>query len=474
METIARPVRLTGLTALRWGLRFARDPLTATRRSFDHFGPFVILAEALPLIRPRRAVMLGVPLVWTAGAAFNRELLSDPDKWRGTSLLPGGPKHSAARRMSAGLTRMTGHQHAHHRKHLLNPLRRTNVKALVKNMIELAERETTSWPVGKMIDLWEYSRRLTRIFAVELLFGGGDQARLIADLVSQLMGHKWDRRAFIFPINLPNTLYGQIVRESEVLERHLLQWAAGKRGRIDERDLGSIIVNSPDADGKIADDAIIVGQLPSLFAAASEASQSVLAWTLLLLTQHPHVEAALVAELRDKLVGASRSLENAIDVPLLDAVIKESMRLLPPVPLQIRVAQCDTTIAGTDMPKGSRVILNTFLTNRMPELFPEGDTFRPERWLTIAPTAFEFPVFSAGPYSCPGYWFGLTSIKIALTAILTRYQINLSRDACVNYTVQPTMRPLAAIPVLLNRRNGGRLFVTPVGGEIRNLVRFSE
>src|SRR6185437_11273114 len=81
MDTTVTPVRLTGSQALRWGWRFARDPLIATRRSLDAFGPFVMLSEALPFIRPARAVMLGVPLVWTAGSTFYRELLSDPDKW---------------------------------------------------------------------------------------------------------------------------------------------------------------------------------------------------------------------------------------------------------------------------------------------------------------------------------------------------------------------------------------------------------
>jgi cytochrome P450 len=342
-------------------------------------------------------------------------------------------------------------------------------------MTELAETEIASWPVGEPIDLWEYSRRLMRRFAVELLFGGGgEQGYSIADLVSRLMERKWDRRAIAFPVNLPITLYGQIVRESEVLERRLLEWVAAKRGKVDGRDLTSIMVNSPDADGNPSDDAAIVGQIPSLFAAASEASQSVLTWTLLLLMQHPRIAADLFDELRDKLGGTSPSLDHAIDLPFLDAVVKESMRILPPVPLQIRVAQCDTTIAGHDVPKGTHVILNTFLTNRTSELYPEGDGFRPERWFTIAPTAFEFPVFSGGPHSCPGYWFGLATIKVALAAILTRYRMNLPLDARIDYRVQPTMRPLESVPVLLGLQDGDRLSATPISGKIRNLVRFPQ
>jgi cytochrome P450 len=469
----ATPVRLTGPSALRWGLRFARDPLLATRRCFDAFGPFVVLAEALPFIRPRGVALLGVPLVLTAGAAFHRELLSDPATWRGVSLLPGGPRNSAARRMSSGLTRMTGHRHAHYRRLLTPALRKAAVDALIHNMARLADAEVACWPVGGTIDLWEHPRRLMRRFAVELLFGGnGEQGYRIADQVSRLMEGKWGWGAFV-PINLPMTAYGQIVREAELLERRLLEWAASKRGQVDDRDLASIIVNSPDADGNPPCDATIIGQIPSLFGAASEASQSALSWTLLLLAQHPRVERELLDELRTKRGGASPSLDAVGDLRYLDAVVKESMRILPPVPLQIRVAQCDTTIAGNPMPNGTRVMLNTFLTNRMPDLYPEGDVFRPERWFTIAPSTFEFPVFSGGPHSCPGYWFGLTAVKVALAAILTRYRPAVAADARIDYKVQPTMRPLQRVPVVLHRQDGA-FAAAPIRGKVRSLVRLPQ
>jgi len=476
-DATATPVRLTGLTTLRWAWRFARDPLMATCHCFDAFGPFVILAEALPFtapfMRPSHAVLLSVPLVFAAGAAFHRELLSDPATWRGVSLLPGGPRNSAARRTSQGLSRMTGHRHAHYRKLLVSPLRKIRVDALTAKMARLAETEVASWPVGEAIDLWEYPRQLMQRLAVELLFGGNsEQGYLIADLVSRLMEAKWGRSAFA-PINLPITAYGRIVRECALLERLILEWAGSKRGQVDNGDLASIIVNSPDADGSPPSDATIVGQIPSLFAAASEASQSALTWTLLLLTQHPPVARELLDELRSKLGGAAPSFDAVSHLAYLDAVVKEAMRILPPVPIQVRVAQHDTTIAGHYVPNGTRVMLNTFLTNRIPDLYTEGDVFQPQRWFTIAPTAFEFPVFSGGPHSCPGYWFGLTAVKVALAAILMRYRIALPPGARIDYRVQPTMRPLQNVPALLHRQDGA-FAATPISGKIQNLVKFPQ
>jgi cytochrome P450 len=466
------PVRLTGGAAWRWALRFARDPLTATRRAFAAFGPFAVLAEALPFVKGPRAVLLNVPLVLTAGAAFNRELLSDPETWRGVSLLPGGPRNSAARRLAQGLTRTTGHQHAHYRKLVAPPLRRTSVNAMAEKMAQLAEAEVASWPAGQTIDIWEFPRRIMRSFAVELLFGGNSEdGYFIADAVSRLMEGKWGGSAFALRINLPFTPYGRIVRESALLERRLLEWAQTKRGKIDGRDVVSIIVNSPDAEGNPPCDATLVGQIPSLFAAAFEAGQSALTWTLLLLAQHPQVAAPLLDELRNKMGRTSPSLSDAGELSYLDAVVRESMRILPPVPFQLRVAQCDTKIFGYPLPRGTRVILNAFLTNRMPHPYPNGDVFRPERWFTIAPTAFEFPVFSGGPHSCPGYWFGSAAVKIALAAILTRYRLVLAPDTRIDYRVQPTMRPLQRVHVLVHPQDGA-FAATPIRGRIRDLVTF--
>jgi cytochrome P450 len=448
-----------------------------TRHCLDAFGPFVMLAEVLPFtppfIRSARPVLLRVPLVLSAGATFHRELLSDPATWRGVSLLPGGPKNSAARRMSLGLTRMTGDAHAYYRKLLVAPLRKASVDALTTGMARLAEVEAASWPVGESIDLWEHTRRLMQRLAVELLFGDtSGQGHAIADRVSRLMAAKWGLRP-LAPINLPITSYGRMLREAELLERDLLEWARNKRGALDNRDIASIIVNSPDADGCPLDDAAIAGQMPSLFAAASEASQTVLTWTLLLLALHPRVARELLDELRNKLGGTAASLDGVGQLPYLDAVVKESMRIIPPVPMQMRVAQHDTTIAGHHAPNGTRAILNTFLTNRMPDLYPEADVFRPDRWFTIAPSPFEFPVFSGGPYSCPGYWFGLTSVKVALAALLTRYRMVLPGGARIDYRVQPTMRPLQSLRVRIHRQDGA-FAATPVTGRIRNLVRFPQ
>ena len=81
------------------------------------------------------------------------------------------------------------------------------------------------------------------------------------------------------------------------------------------------------------------------------------------------------------------------------------------------------------MPQGTRILLSTFITNRTAERYPEPDTFWPERWAAINPTAFEYPVFSAGPRNCPGYLFGMAMVKVAVAAIVRRYRIEFPAGA---------------------------------------------
>ena len=467
-----KPVRVTGVSALRRGLDFARDPLAATRRAFEAFGPFVILDQAVPLIRLKRTLMLGVPLVLTAGASFNAEVLSDSETWRGVSVLPGGPKNSAARRMTAGLPRLTGSRHAHYRKLIAPPLRRSSVEALYGNIARIAEAEIASWPLGEPVDLWDRIRLLMQRLSIELLFGAdGAQCGPIAELSGSMMERKWGPGAFALPLNVPFTSYGRIVRDSENLERRILQWVRGKRGRADPHDLAAIVVNGPDQDGKPPDDATIVAHIASLFALSSEGSQSALMWTLILLAQHSQLAAALGDELNNKIGGVSAALDKAGELSYLDAVVRESMRILPPVPLQIRVAQCNTTIAGHQLPQRTRLMLNTYLTNRMGVFEPDGDVFQPERWSTLTPNAFEYPVFSAGPHLCPGYWFGTAAVKIALAAILTRLRVELPAATRIDYRAQPTLRPRQRVNVVLRPADGRTPAPVPITGTIRDLVK---
>ncbi len=463
-----RPPELTGLAALRAGWQFARDPIRAMRLNYEAYGPCVVIGKALPFVLHPKVVLLGAPLILAAGAALNREVLNNATTWRSVSFLPGGPRNSAARRLSENLTRMTARRHAHYRKLISAPLHKHSVDALGNDMVRLAQEAVASWPTGAAIDLGQYIYRLVRLIAIDLLFGADRTLGYpIADMTNQLMERKWSGSAMAFKVNLPMTAYGRSLREAATLERCAIAWAEKKRGQVDPRDLVSIIVNSPDPDGNPASAATIARSIPALVTMTSEACQTSLTWACLLIAQHPRV----AREVLDELTGVAPSVEAIMSLPRLDAVVKETMRILPPVPLQMRVAERETVLLGWPVPKGARLVLSAFVTNRVPDLYPEADRFLPERWATINPTAFEYQVFGGGPRNCPGYLFAMKVMKVALAAMLTAYRVEISAGARIDYRVQPTLRPAGSMPVVLHRQDGA-FAAAPIRGNIRSLIRF--
>jgi cytochrome P450 len=465
------PIHLTGPAAVRVGWRLLRDPITAMRRNHAEYGPLIVVSDLLPFTRSVKLATLGLPLILAAAPEFNNEVLNDPAVWRPVGIFPGGPRGSAARRLGAGLARMNGPRHAHYRRLLMPPLRKGSVEALGDKMIRLADEEIAAWPAGETIDLWERVCRLMHTYAIGLLFGD-DRARgyPVAEMISDMFALKWSPAVRACPINLPVTPYGQFLKEGDTLERCILDWAGKKRGATDGGDLLSIVVNNPEEDGTAVRDTTIVGLMPQLFGAVFETCQNALIWTLFLLGQHPRVAGELLDELQTGLGDEPPTLHNIAQLPWLDAVIKESMRILPPAPMQARVAQQDTTIGGYPVPKGSRVLLSAFVTNRMPARYPEPDSFWPERWASINPTPFEYLVFSAGPRNCPGFLLGMAMVKVAVAAILQRHRVEFVPQAAVDYIARPGLRPRGKVQAVLHRQDGG-FSRARVAGNIFDLVK---
>jgi cytochrome P450 len=465
------PIHLTGPAAMRAGWRLLRDPITAMRQNHAEYGRLIVISDLLPFTHKVKLATLGLPLILAAGPELNHEVLNNPTVWRPVSIFPGGPRNSAARRLGAGLARMNGPRHAHYRRLMLPPLRKTSVEGLGDKMIRLADEEIAGWPAGETIDLWERVCRLMHGYAIGLLFGDDrERGYPVAEMISDMFALKWSPAVRACPINLPVTPYGQFLKEGETLERCILEWAGKKRGTVDGSDLLSIMVNNPEEDGTAARDTTIVGLMPQLFGAVFETCQNALIWTLFLLAQHPRVAGELLDELQTGLADGPPSLAAIADLPWLDAVIKESMRILPPAPMQARVAQQETSIGGDPAPNGTRVLLSSFVTNRLPERYPQPDSFWPERWASINPTPFEYLVFSAGPRNCPGYLLGMAMVKVAVAAILRRYRIELPPASRVDYIARPGLRPRGRVQAVL-RPQDGAFSRSKIAGNIFDLVK---
>jgi cytochrome P450 len=191
-----------------------------------------------------------------------------------------------------------------------------------------------------------------------------------------------------------------------------------------------------------------------LFMAGHETTANVLAWALFILTQDSASARRLAEELRAVLSGRPATLEDLPRLPFARAVIEETMRLYPPVPLLSRQAVADGTIAGRPVRKGSIVLVSPWILHRRPRLWDQPDAFIPDRFLPGAPRPprHAYIPFSTGPRVCTGQHLGLAEAVICLATLFQAVELRLAPGIEVMPVARLTLRPGAALPMLLRPR----------------------
>lgn len=195
-----------------------------------------------------------------------------------------------------------------------------------------------------------------------------------------------------------------------------------------------------------------------LFAAGFDTASSALTWWLGLMATHPDVAQRVRHE-----VAAARSegagLDTLARLPLLNATIKEAMRLYPPsTALFNRVALRDVVIDGTPIPKGTLAVVPIWHLHRDPRAFPEPERFLPERFLPGAPPAPRgaYLPFGAGPHFCLGQHFATVEMALVAAHVIERFDLALADgDALPEPVVDLALKPKQPLRLRFTRRDDG-------------------
>jgi cytochrome P450 len=440
-------------------LRFYRNPFRLLRSLHATYGHVAALAQGDP------------SFVFAFGSELNHQLLAQPELFEnGTGPLIRLPKNTAVERLFAqNLAVMNGTHHKQQRRLMQPAFHRQQVQGYCTDMVALTERMLDRWQPHSSIDLLTEMQQLTQQIAVKTLFGVDDEAELrqVGILMRRAITLTTSPLALLAPFNVPGLPFHRANRLTERLEDYIRSLAARKRKEPDATDVLATLVRVRDEDGAKLNDAKLIGHAFTLFVAGHETTSNALTWALFLLNQHPRICADLLDELEGTLHGAAPMVEQLGQLRLLEGVVKESLRLLPPAPIGIRIAAADCELAGYALPRGANVIYSEFITHRLPELYPEPDRFKPERWFTLERSTYEYLPFAAGPHMCIGWAFATQELKLVLAMLLQRYRLAVVPGA----TIAPHigMRPIKGMPmrVLVQDRQFERV---PVRGGIHELV----
>ncbi|MEL7495611.1 MAG: cytochrome P450, partial [Cyanobacteria bacterium J06554_11] len=269
---------------------------------------------------------------------------------------------------------------------------------------------------------------------------------------------------------LPWHRYLNLAAQYEQGMRSLIE-AKRKRGS-DDPDVLSMLMQVQDEETQTGlSEEELLGHVGVLFVAGHETSANALTWTLLLLSQHPKIMADVLDELESVLQGGAPSIEQLQALPLLDRVIKESMRVLSPVPWNGRVTARETVLGGYTLPADTEVLVSISQTHHMGDLYPDPERFSPGRWETIEPNSYEYNPFSAGPRLCIGAGFAMMEMKIILATLLQRYRLEFVTQPPVDRTGVIVMSPKRGLQLRIAEQD--RQFQKGVGrvrGNVREMV----
>lgn len=458
---------IRGLTAGQMYLKFIQDPINGIAYAHRKWGCLSLFGNVLPFRQRERLRVLAL------GPEFNRQVLGNPIIFRSTRMTVPGPPNSSHYRLSRGLIALNGELHSMERCLALPLFKKSAIEAYHQQLIIIIEQELGDWPLGKRIDIGSKVLELFVRISSRFLFRQKNPQKAY-DLGLAL--HEWLRLSWpfvaIFPVNWPGTTYHHMLQVAGEIERSLLEIIEEIRhAELEGTDQLSFLIKShtKNADGLSSE--FLTGQIATLFLLSFLSPTTALTWTLFLLAQHPHVAADLVDELNETLHGNPPTMEELQRLPLLDAVVKESMRILPPVPYSIRQASQPAQLGEAELKKGDFVFCSHYFTHHMEDLFDLPNDFRPQRWFDINPGPFEYLPFSAGPRWCIGSNFAMTAIKTSIAMILQRFRPIVAPDTRLDCLLQINLKPKYGLPMVLYRQDRGFQYV-PVQGNIHQMVKF--
>jgi sterol 14-demethylase len=287
------------------------------------------------------------------------------------------------------------------------------------------------WGDAGLFDLLEFTKELTIYTSSHCLLGSefrhelsGEFARVYHDLEQSIKPI-----AYVFP-NLPLPVFRRRDRARSRLHGMVEQIMA-RRARTAEKSTNvfQMLIDARYEDGGKLSAHEITGMLTAAIFAGHHTSSGTAAWVLIELLRHPEELRKVVAEIDDRF-GADREVnfESLRQVPRLENVVKEVLRLHPPLILLMRKVMRDFYVQDYRIKAGKFVCAAPSVTHRIPELFPAPDRFDPDRYnpeRAEDKNLFGWQAFGGGRHKCSGNAFALFQIKAIFCVLLRRYEFEL-------------------------------------------------
>jgi cytochrome P450 len=319
---------------------------------------------------------------------------------------------------------LEGQEHLMRRKLMVPAFHGERMRAFGPLVEEIVEREIDGWPLDSEFAIHPRMQAVTLEVILRAVFGVSDEGRLarlralLSGLLRESSSPGLQLRVLIARRLGRSEPLDEIRRTNEKVDEILaaeIDDRRGDPGLEDRTDILSQLMASRFEDGGSMDDDELRDQLMTLLLAGHETTATALAWTFDLLLRNPAVLARLREELRTE------------GDEYLRAVISESLRLRPVIPLAGRRLHAELPVNGYTLPAGTDVTPAIWLTHTRADLYPDPLAFRPERFLDNPPKTYGWIPFGGGVRRCLGAAFAEFEMRVVLRQVVGRCELRLAR-----------------------------------------------
>ncbi|MGH2923984.1 MAG: cytochrome P450 [Solirubrobacterales bacterium] len=310
-------------------------------------------------------------------------------------------------------------EHMAQRKLMLPPFHGKRMQSYAELMSTIAAEEIERWPADRPLPTRPRMQALTLEVILSTVFGieEGDRLTHLRDALSGLLEMlSKTRRAMVLITLGPKRIrrFPPFRRAMERVDRILFEEIEARRRAPDlaqREDILSLLVQARHEDGREMSDRELRDELMTLLVAGHETTATALSWAIELLARHPEA----LGRLTEEVVAGEEEY--------LDAVIKETLRLRPVIALVLRKLVEPMEIGGRLLPAGVSVAPSIYLLHRRPEIYPEPERFRPERFLEHPAGTYSWIPFGGGVRRCLGASFAEFEMKVVLRELVARREL---------------------------------------------------
>lgn len=347
-------------------------------------------------------------------------------------------------------------------RRLMQPaFHRDHIAAYGETMVASTERMLAAWQDGQTRDIYLDMSYLTMSIVAKTLFTTDvwtDAAKVSEALAVALecLNARVRSLEALLPDSLPTPTNLRMRRARRRIDDVVYRIIEERRATGEDRgDLLSLLLRTQDEDGTGMTDRQVRDEVMTMLVGGYETAADLLAWTWYLLSQHPEVEAKLLAELDAVLGGRVPTVTDLPHLPHTANIISETLRLYPPAPALGREAITDFKIDGYYVAKGTDIFVSQWVMHRDPRYFADPELFNPDRWATDLssrlPRYAYFP-FGGGPRQCIGNTFATMEATLVLATVAQRFRLALVPDHPVVAEEIPTLRPKYGLRMVIHRR----------------------